>query len=77
MFNGRSLFRNCLQSVIDSTMPRDRFWIVIADNSSTEPETLAILREFEESLAAEPGFLPSDLPGNQLWRCRAPPEPNT
>ena len=43
VFNGKSLFRNCLQSVIGSTLPRDRFEIVIADDGSSEPETLAIL----------------------------------
>jgi predicted O-methyltransferase YrrM len=56
VFNGKSLFRNCLQSVIRSTLPRSRFEILIADDGSSEPETLAILREFEESLAADPGF---------------------
>jgi glycosyltransferase involved in cell wall biosynthesis len=56
VFNGRSLLRNCLHSVINSTLPHDRFEIVIADDGSSEPETLAILGEFEQSLAAEPGF---------------------
>jgi glycosyltransferase involved in cell wall biosynthesis len=56
VFNGRALLRNCLQSVINSTLPRDRFEIVIADDGSSEPETLAILGEFEKSLAADPGF---------------------
>jgi glycosyltransferase involved in cell wall biosynthesis/predicted O-methyltransferase YrrM len=56
VFNGKSLLRNCLQSVIDSTLPRHRFEILIADDGSTEPETLAILGEFEKSLAADPGF---------------------
>src|SRR5215204_5830244 len=56
VFNGRSLLRNCLQSVINSTLPRDRFEIVVADDGSSEPETLAILGEFEKSLAADPGF---------------------
>jgi glycosyltransferase involved in cell wall biosynthesis/predicted O-methyltransferase YrrM len=56
VFNGKSLLRNCLQSVINSTLPRDRFEIVIADDGSSEPETLAILGEFEKSLAADPGF---------------------
>ena len=56
VFNGKSLLRNCLQSVINSTLPRDRFEIVIADDGSSEPETLAILAEFEKSLAADPGF---------------------
>jgi hypothetical protein len=39
-----------------STLPHDRFEIVIADDGSSEPETLAILGEFEKSLAADPGF---------------------
>ena len=56
VFNGRSLLRNCLQSVINSTFPRDRFEIVIADDGSWEPETRAILEEFEKKLSAEPGF---------------------
>ncbi len=56
VFNGKALLRNCLQSVINSTLPRDRFEIVIADDGSSEPETLAILGEFEKSLAADPGF---------------------
>jgi len=57
VFNGKALLRNCLQSVVDSTLPRDRFEIVIADDGSTEPETLAIFEEFEQRLAADPGFL--------------------
>lgn len=56
VFNGKALLRNCLQSVIDSTLPRSRFEIVIADDASFEPETLAILGEFATSLAADPGF---------------------
>ncbi len=56
VFNGKSLLRNCLQSVINSTFPRDRFEIVIADDGSSEPETLAILGEYEKSLAADRGF---------------------
>lgn len=56
VFNGRSLLRSCLQSVIDSTLPRERFEIVIADDGSTEPETLAILEEFRLLLTADPGF---------------------
>jgi hypothetical protein len=56
VFNGKSLLRNCLRSVINSTLPRDRFEIVVADDGSTEPETLAILGEFERSLAGDPGF---------------------
>src|SRR5215204_2836067 len=42
--------------VFNSTLPRDRFEIVVADDGSSEPETLAILGEFEKSLAADPGF---------------------
>jgi glycosyltransferase involved in cell wall biosynthesis len=56
VFNGKSLLRNCLQSVINSTLPRSRFEIVIADDGSSEPATLAILAEFEKSLAADRGF---------------------
>ncbi len=56
VFNGKSLLRNCLQSVINSTLPRDRYEVVVADDCSTEPETLAILAEFERELADEPGF---------------------
>jgi len=56
VFNGKSLLRNCLQSVINSTLPRDRFEIVIADDGSSEPDTLTILAEFEKSLAADSGF---------------------
>src|SRR5688572_32597977 len=56
VFNGRALLRNCLQSVINSTLPRDRFEIIVADDGSSEPETLAILEEFEKRLAADPGF---------------------
>jgi glycosyltransferase involved in cell wall biosynthesis len=56
VYNGKSLLRNCLQSVIDSTLPRDRYEIIIADDGSSEPETLAILAEFERTLAADPGF---------------------
>ena len=77
VFNGKTLLRNCLQSVINSTLPRDRFEIVIADDGSSEPETLAILGEFEKSLAADSGVLPSGLSGNQLWRRRTPPKPHT
>jgi glycosyltransferase involved in cell wall biosynthesis/predicted O-methyltransferase YrrM len=57
VFNGKSLLRNCLQSVVSSTLPRSRFEIVIADDGSSEPETLAILDEFAKSLAADPGFI--------------------
>lgn len=56
VFNGKTLLRNCIQSVINSTLPHDRFEILIADDGSTEPETSAILGEFEKSLAADPGF---------------------
>ncbi len=56
VFNGKSLLRNCLQSVLNSTLPRHQFEIVIADDDSSEPETLAILAEFEQSLASDTGF---------------------
>jgi glycosyltransferase involved in cell wall biosynthesis len=56
VYNGKALLRNCLQSVIDSTLPRSRFEIVVVDDGSTERQTLAILGEFEHSLAADPGF---------------------
>jgi glycosyltransferase involved in cell wall biosynthesis len=56
VFNGRSLLRSCLHSVISSGLPRDRFEIVVADDGSREPETLAILAEFSARLADEPGF---------------------
>jgi hypothetical protein len=56
VFNGKALLRECLDSVLASTLPRDRYEIVIADDGSTDPETLAILAELEERLAAEPGF---------------------
>ena len=56
VFNGKSLLRNCLQSVINSTLPRDRFEIVIADDGSSEPETLAILAEYQNSLAGDRRF---------------------
>jgi hypothetical protein len=56
VFNGKSLLRNCLQSVINSTLPRDRFEILIADDGSSEAETLAILGEFADKLASNPGF---------------------
>jgi Glycosyl transferase family 2 len=56
VFNGRSLLRNCLQSVVDSSLSRDRFEVVVVDDGSSEPETLAILGEFAEGLAGDPGF---------------------
>jgi glycosyltransferase involved in cell wall biosynthesis len=56
VFNGKSLLRNCLQSVLNSTLPRDRFEIIIADDGSTEPETLTILEEYAKLLASDPGF---------------------
>ncbi len=56
VFNGKSLLRNCLQSVVDSSLPRDDFEILIADDGSSDPETFAILDEFERRLAASPGF---------------------
>jgi hypothetical protein len=56
VFNGRGLLRKCLQSVVDSTLPRSRFEVLVADDGSTEPETLAILDDVERSLSADPGF---------------------
>lgn len=53
--NGKSLLRNCLQSVMNSTLPRHQFEMVIVDDGSSEPETLAILEDFEK-LAADSGF---------------------
>ena len=65
---------DCLQSVIDSTLPHDRFEILIADDGSTEPETLAILGQFEREPRHGTWFLPSDLSGIQLRRCCAAPK---
>lgn len=56
VFNGRSLLRNCLQSVVASSFPHDRYEIVVADDGSTEPETLAILAEVAAAHEGEPGF---------------------
>lgn len=56
VFNGKALLRSCLRSVLASTLPRDCFEILVADDGSTEPETLAILAELTQSLADEPGF---------------------
>lgn len=56
VFNGRALLRTCLASVLASTLPRDRYEVVVADDGSTEPETLAILDELEQRFTAEPGF---------------------
>lgn len=56
VYNGKSLLRNCLHSVVSSTFPRDRFEIVVVDDGSSEPETRSILAEFERSLAGDPGF---------------------
>jgi len=56
VFNGKDLLRSCLQSVLASSLPRDRFEILVADDGSWEPATLAILAELTESLAGEPGF---------------------
>ena len=55
-FDGRSLLRSCIQSVLDQTFPRERVEILVADDGSTHPETLAILRRFEKDLAGEPGY---------------------
>lgn len=56
VFNGKALLRSCLESVLCSSLPRDRFEIIVADDGSSEPETLSILRELETSLATYPGF---------------------
>lgn len=56
VFNGRSLLRNCLQSVVNSTLSSDRYEIVVVDDGSTEAETLAILDEFAARLRDHPGF---------------------
>jgi len=56
VYNGKSLLRACLRSVLDSTLAHDRYEILVADDGSTEAETLAILAELTVSLAAEPGF---------------------
>jgi glycosyltransferase involved in cell wall biosynthesis len=56
VFNGKGLLRNCLRSVVDSTLPPDRFELLVVDDGSSEPETLAILAELEKELAWEPGF---------------------
>ena len=74
VFNGKTLLRNCLQSVINSTLPRHRFEILIADDGSSEPETLAILGGVREEPRSGPGVLPSDLDGDQLRRRRTPPK---
>jgi glycosyltransferase involved in cell wall biosynthesis len=56
VFNGKALLRSCLRSVVGSTLPHDRYEILVADDGSWEPETLAVLAEVGESLAHEPGF---------------------
>jgi len=56
VFNGKALLRACLRSVVDGTFPHERYEILVADDGSTEPETLAVLAELEQSLAGEPGF---------------------
>ena len=57
VFNGRALLRSCLESVVASTLPHDRFEVLLADDGSSEPETLAILDETTRRFAGEPGFL--------------------
>ena len=76
VFNGRSLLRSCLHSVISSGLPRERFEIVVADDGSREPETLAILADFSAKLADEPGFFRVLSAGHELRRRRAPAEPD-
>jgi glycosyltransferase involved in cell wall biosynthesis len=56
VFNGKALLRSCLASVVGSTFPHDRYEILVADDGSTEPETLAILAEHTENHHDEPGF---------------------
>ncbi|MGI3784640.1 MAG: glycosyltransferase family 2 protein [Janthinobacterium lividum] len=56
VFNGKALLRSCLESVLASSFPHERYEILVADDGSSEPETLAILAEFRDRLAAEPGF---------------------
>ena len=56
VFNGKALLRSCLRSVVDGTFPHGRYEILVADDGSTEPETLAVLAELEQALAGEPGF---------------------
>ncbi|GAA3573762.1 hypothetical protein GCM10022197_33300 [Microlunatus spumicola] len=56
VFNGRSLLRACLASVIDGTLPHERYEIVVSDDGSTEPETRAILDELSSRFADRPGF---------------------
>lgn len=56
VFNGKALLRACLESVLASSFPHERYEILVADDGSSEPETLAILAEFRDRLAAEPGF---------------------
>ena len=57
VFNGRSLLRACLESVVGSTFPHERYEVVLADDGSTEPETLEILAELQARFASEPGFV--------------------
>lgn len=57
VYNGRALLRACLASVVGSTFPHERYEVVICDDGSTQPETLAILRELEAAHAHEPGFV--------------------
>ncbi len=56
VYNGKALLRACLDSVLASTFPHERYEILVADDGSSEPETLAILDEFRARLAGEPGF---------------------
>jgi glycosyltransferase involved in cell wall biosynthesis len=55
--DGRALLRACLASVVGSDFPHERYEVVVCDDGSTEPETLAILRELEQTHAGEPGFV--------------------
>ena len=55
--DGRALLRACLASVVGQDLPHERYEVVVCDDGSTEPETLAILRELEQAYAGEPGFV--------------------
>ncbi|HET9650113.1 MAG TPA: glycosyltransferase family 2 protein, partial [Microlunatus sp.] len=56
VFNGKSLLRNCLESVINSTLARDQYEIIVVDDGSTDPQTRAIVEDLERRLARDPGF---------------------
>ena len=56
VFNGKSLLRNCLHSVVSSTLSPHLFEIIIADDGSTEAETLAILDDYKKRTDDRPGL---------------------